>query len=362
MFEIFREWKDRHFSDPQRVILGFMLLAGAALIYFLGGLLAPVMVSIVIAYLLDGLVSLLHRSRVPRLAAVSIVFAVFMIGMVVMILWLLPLVFKQVSQLVQQLPGMLATVQLRLNELPTRYPEVISETQVRQIINYLNTSLTTMGRQAVTLSVASVVGLMHLVVYLVLVPFMVFFLLKDKNIILEWGRRFLPDNMDLTESVWKEANDQVTNYIRGKGWELLIIWAMSYVIFKALGLQFSLLISMFVGLSVIIPYIGVTVMGFVMALVAFIQWGWSQEFASAMGAYLVIQIFDGNLLAPLLLSGVVNLHPVAIVVAVLLFGGLWGLWGLFFAIPLATLANAVIKAWFVALEHQAETPKDTEST
>jgi putative permease len=115
-----------------------------------------------------------------------------------------------------------------------------------------------------------------------------------------------------------------------------------------------MLISLFVGLSVIIPYIGVTVMGFVMALVAFIQWGWSQEFATAMVAYLVIQILDGNLLAPLLLSGVVDLHPVAIVVAVLLFGGLWGLWGLFFAIPLATLANAVIKAWFVKRELQAE--------
>ena len=360
MLEIFREWKDRHFSDPQRVILGFMLLAGAALIYVLGGLLAPVMISIIIAYLLDGLVSLLQRFRLPRLAAVCIVFAVFMIGMLVMILWLLPLTVKQISQLAQQLPGMLGTVQSRLNELPTRYPELISETQVRQVIDYLNTSLTAMGRRVVTLSLASVVGLMHLVVYLVLVPFMVFFMLKDKEAILDWGRRFLPDNMDLTESVWQEANVQVTNYIRGKGWELLIIWAMSYVVFKALGLQFSLLISMFVGLSVIIPYIGVTVMGFVMALVAFIQWGWSHEFASAMIAYLVIQIFDGNLLAPLLLSGVVNLHPVAIVVAVLLFGGLWGLWGLFFAIPLATLLNAVLKAWFAKREHQADALPDSD--
>jgi putative permease len=278
-----------------------------------------------------------------------------MLGMLVMILWLLPLTVKQVSQLVQQLPGMLSTAQYRLLQLPTNYPELISEGQVRQIIDYLNTGINSLGRQVLSLSVASVVGLLHLVVYLVLVPFMVFFLLKDKHVIIGWGRRFLPDNMDLTESVWQEANVQVTNYIRGKGWELLIIWGISYAVFKALGLQFSLLVSLFVGLSVIIPYIGVTVMGFVMALVAFIQWGWSQEFAYAMVAYLVIQIIDGNLLAPLLLSGVVNLHPVAIVVAVLLFGGLWGLWGLFFAIPLATLVNAVMKAWVARLEHQSNT-------
>jgi len=356
MFELFREWKNRHFSDPQRVILGFMLLAGAGLIYFLGSLLAPVLISIIVAYLLDGLVSLLHRSKLPRLAAVTIVFVFFLVAMLVMMLWLLPLTARQVSQLVQQLPGMLSTIQYRLLELPTSYPELISESQVSQIIDYLNTSINMLGRRVLTLSVASVVGLMHLVVYLVLVPFMVFFLLKDKQMILDWGRRFLPDNMDLTETVWLEANVQVTNYIRGKGWELLIIWGVSYSVFKALGLQFSLLISLFVGLSVIIPYIGVTVMGFVMALVAFIQWGWGHEFASAMAAYMVIQILDGNLLAPLLLAGVVDLHPVAVVVAVLLFGGLWGLWGLFFAIPLATLVNAVIKVWFVKREHQADNP------
>ena len=355
MLAIFREWKERHFSDPQRLILGMMLLVGAALVYFLGNLLAPVFISIIIAYLLDGMVGVLQRFRLPRLAAVSIVFIVFLAGMIVMFLWLIPLAVKQVGQLVQQLPGMLATIQARLLQLPTKYPDVISENHVRQVMEFLNTSISTLGRRALTLSLASVVGLLHLVVYLVLVPFMVFFLLKDKAVILAWGRRFLPDNMDLTESVWQEANVQVTNYIRGKGWELLIIWGVSYIVFSALGLQFSLLVSLFVGLSVIIPYIGVTVMGFVMALVAFIQWGWSSDFISAMVAYAVIQILDGNLLAPLLLSGVVNLHPVAIVVAVLLFGGLWGLWGLFFAIPLATLANAVVKAWFARIEHLTET-------
>lgn len=356
MLGLFRDWKDRYFSDPQRVILGVMLLAGAGLVYFLGSLLTPVFISIIIAYLLDGMVNLLKRSRVPRMAAVSIVFVIFMAGMVVMLLWLLPLTVKQISQLVQQLPSMLGTVQSRLLQLPSKYPELISENQVGQVIDFLNTGISILGGRVLTLSLASVVGLIHLVVYLVLVPFMVFFMLKDKAVIIAWARRFLPDNMDLTESVWQEANVQVTNYIRGKGWELLIIWGISYAVFRALGLQFSLLISLFVGLSVIIPYVGVTVMGIVMALVAYLQWGWTSQFAWAMVAYAIIQILDGNLLAPLLLSEVVNLHPVAIVVSVLLFGGLWGLWGLFFAIPLATLANAVVKAWLAKVEHRADMP------
>jgi predicted PurR-regulated permease PerM len=68
-------------------------------------------------------------------------------------------------------------------------------------------------------------------------------------------------------------------------------------------------------------------------------------------AYLIIQMIDGHILVPLLFSEVVNIHPVAIIIAILVFGGLWGIWGLFFAIPLATLVHAVLKAWFVKREH-----------
>ena len=64
-----------------------------------------------------------------------------------------------------------------------------------------------------------------------------------------------------------------------------------------------------------------------------------------IAAYLVIQALDGNVLVPLLFSEVVNLHPVAIIVAILVFGGVWGFWGVFFAIPLATLVNAIVRAW-----------------
>jgi putative permease len=361
MIDLVRRWLARHFSDPERVILGLMVLVGIGLVYFVGSLLTPVFVSIIIAYLLDDLVEFCLRLRLPRLVAVIIVFLGFIIGMIVIILWLLPLTFKQISQLIQQLPMMLTTAQRELAQLPTAYPDLISENQVRQINEILNDSISSLGRQVLSFSLASVMGLFYLVVYLILVPLMVFFLLKDKLSILAWFRRFMPGNMDLTQTVWQEANLQVSNYIRGKGLEIIIVWVVSYIAFQILGLQFALVISMFVGLSVIIPYFGVTVIGFVMALAAFVQWGWGSQFIWAIAIYAIIQILDGNLLAPLLLSGVVHLHPVAIVAAILLFGGLWGVWGLFFAIPLATLINAVLKAWFAKLDLQSESPALTEN-
>jgi putative permease len=79
-----------------------------------------------------------------------------------------------------------------------------------------------------------------------------------------------------------------------------------------------------------------------------------------MGAYLVIQALDGNVLVPLLFSEVVNLHPIAIIVAILVFGGLWGFWGVFFAIPLATLVQAVLKAWPTFDDKESRPPATEE--
>jgi putative permease len=178
------------------------------------------------------------------------------------------------------------------------------------------------------------------------VPFLVFFFLKDKTAILHWLGGFLPENRGLATEVWHEVNQQIGNYIRGKIWEIIIIWVVTYITFLALKLEFAMLLALLVGLSVLIPYIGAAVMYLPVALVAYFQWGLSAEFVYALIAYSIIQLLDGNLLAPLLLSGVVNLHPVAIISAVLVFGGLWGFWGLIFAVPLATLVHAVIKAFF----------------
>lgn len=359
MIKIFKDWADKHFSDPQKVILGFLILMAIGIFYAFGNVLTPVFISIVIAYLLEGMVGLLQKWKLPRLPAVVIVFFIFMTCLIVLTLWLLPLLSRQVSQLVQQLPGMLSKGQAQLMQLPIEYPDLISESQVKQIFEFLDSGLSSFARRLLSLSIASVLGLITLIIYLVLVPLLVFFFLKDKEMILSWGKTFLPENLEMAKTVWHEANVQIANYIRGKGWEILIIWGITFAVFQLMGMQFSLLVSLFCGLSVILPYIGVTIMGIVVAVIAFFQWGWSGDFGYAVAAYSVIQIFDGNILAPLLLSGVVDIHPVAIIVAVLLFGGLWGVWGLFFAIPLATLVNAVVKAWFKRLDEKSDQPDES---
>ena len=347
--ELIRSWFRRHFADPQVVVLAMLILVCSLIILFFGRMLAPVLAAIVVAYLLEAVVSTLQKWKVPRLVAVYVVSSLFVVLALVTLFALLPLLFQQLGQLFQRLPYMIAQGQQELMKLPERYPDFISqqqlEQQVTQILDVLRSELTTLGQRVLSFSMASLLSIFTFLVYLFIVPLLVFFCLKDKDAILRWITGFMPEDRRLASKVWREVDLQIGNYVRGKVWEILIVWSASYLTFALLGLDFAMLLGLFVGLSVLIPYIGAIFMGLPVALVAYFQWGWSPQFSSTVIAYVIIQFIDGNILVTLLFSEVVNLHPLAIISAVLVFGGLWGFWGLFFSIPLATLVQAVLKAW-----------------
>jgi putative permease len=147
------------------------------------------------------------------------------------------------------------------------------------------------------------------------------------------------------QQIWHEMNLQTANYVRGKALEIVIVGVVSYVSFLVLGLDYAALLALLVGLSVLIPYIGAAVVTIPVLVVGYFQWGLGSEFMWLAIVYGVIQFLDGNVLVPLLFSEAVNLHPLIIILAVLVFGGLWGFWGVFFAIPLATLVKAMYNAW-----------------
>jgi putative permease len=339
------DWFRRTFSDPQVVLLAVLLATGFLVIIYLGNMLAPVLASVVIAYLLEGLVGVLERRRWPRIAAVWFVFSLFVLFLALLLFGVLPLVSRQLTDLIQQFPSMVTKGQLVLMELPGRYPELVSPEQIQEMFGVIRQGTLELGQKVLSLSFASLVGLITVMIYIVLMPLLVFFFLKDKELIVDWFIQFLPKDRLFAKQVWGDVDRQTSNYVRGKVIEILIVWAASLVTFTAFGLQYALLLSVLVGLSVIVPYIGAVVVTFPVVLIAWFQWGWSPEFLWLTFAYLVIQALDGNVLVPLLFSEVVNLHPVAIIVAILVFGGFWGFWGVFFAIPLATLVNAVVHAW-----------------
>jgi putative permease len=359
---IVRDWYNRYISDPQVVILALLLIAGFLVMMTLGEMLAPVMAGVIIAYLLDGVVEKCRRYGAPRLSAVVLVFLLFMSFLVFALVWMMPRLSSQLTQLVQQLPNWIAQGQDALQQLPEKYPNLFTQTQVNDLIAAIRSEITALGQRVLSVSVASVVSLMTVMVYIILVPVLAFFFLKDKDSILEWFGQRLPQERRLANQVWHDVNLQVSNYVRGKVWEIFIVGAVSYTTFTMMGLQYTLLLSTMVGLSVIIPYVGAAVVTVPVGLVAYFQWGWGSEFGWVLFAYGVIQALDGYLLVPLLFSEVVDLHPVAIIIAILVFGGLWGFWGVFFAIPLATLVQAVLKAWPIKRREEEPTTAETEAS
>ncbi|AZF62487.1 MULTISPECIES: AI-2E family transporter [Pseudomonas] len=345
MFKVLRDWIQRYFSDEEAVVLAVLLFLAFTAVLTLGGMLAPVLAGMVLAYLMQGLVTTLERMRLPGGVAVGLVFALFMGLLVVFIVVVLPLLWHQLITLFNELPGMLAKWQSLLLLLPERYPHLVSDEQVLQAIEVARGEIGKFGQWALTFSLSSLPLLVNIMIYLVLVPILVFFFLKDRAMIGRWVSGYLPRERALITRVAEEMNRQIANYIRGKVIEIVICGGVTYIAFVALGLNYAALLALLVGVSVVVPYVGAVVVTVPVMLIALFQWGWSDQFIYLMAVYGIIQTLDGNVLVPLLFSEAVNLHPVAIICAVLLFGGLWGFWGVFFAIPLATLFKAVLDAW-----------------
>ena len=345
MFKLFSDWYTRKFSDPHAVTLVVILICIALFIALFSSLLMPVFVAIALAFLLDLPVNKLMQNSMSRFSATVVVVATFLGFSLLAVLGLMPIIWKQSSNLLQEIPHMITQVQVYLMTLPEKYPDLVDVAQIESFIVLANDNLLEWGQVALKASLNSISDIVALMVYLILVPLMIFFFLKDKTELMSSIAHFLPKERRMAIKVSQEMNQQILNYIRGKVIEILIVGTSTTIAFMFLDLQYALLLGVLVGLSVLVPYVGATVVTLPVLLVALFQFGFSSEFGYVMLAYGIIQAVDGNVIVPLLFSEAVNLHPVVIIIAVIFFGGLWGFWGVFFAIPLATLVKAVINAW-----------------
>ena len=345
MLKVFRSWMERYFADEEAVLVAVILVASMLVIATLGAVLAPMITAVIIAFLMQGAVAKLKSWGINHNVAVSLAFLLLVGGMILTLVFILPAIWKQSENLIREMPKMLVEGRDLLQLLPERYPTIFSNEQVNELIAGLQVHLGELGQQIFSFSLAQIPVLVAVSIYLVLVPILVFFFLKDSDQVLRWLTNLLPRERPVMTQIWKEMNVQIANYVRGKFIEILIVGGVSSVVFSVLGLNYALLLGLVVGLSVLVPYIGAFVVTLPVVVIAFFQWGWSNELLYVVVAYGIIQILDGNVLVPVLFSEAVNLHPVAIILAVLVFGGFWGFWGVFFAIPLATLFNAILNAW-----------------
>ncbi|MDF3055632.1 MAG: family transporter [Gammaproteobacteria bacterium] len=338
-------WFQRRFVGTELGGLALLIVFVILIFWLLGKLLAPVFVSIVFAYLLQGMVSRLEKWKFSHALAVNLVFVVFFSLLVLASFILLPLLWEQLSALINDLPQKIKKLEVFVISISQEYPTYISREQVQRWIAVFQSDFSRLGNFVLSFSLSTISGTMMLVVYLVLVPLMVYFFVKDRDEILRWFSAFLPQKRQLIKHVWGEVNDQIANYIRAKILEIIIVWVAATAAFLIFGLNYAILLGVIVSLSVLVPYVGVVIVTIPVLIVGYLQWGFDIHFAYLSIVYFIIMVLDGNVLAPLLFSGTMKIHPLAVIIAILIFGALWGFWGVFFAVPLASVAKALLNVW-----------------
>ncbi len=340
--QVISKWLKGRLADTELVMLLASLLAIFILLFLVGSALAPVLLAIALAYVLDGIVDLLERCKVPRILAIATAGGGALLLILFTLLAVIPLLSEQVGKLVTKAPQYVQALRDMLSQLQANHAEWINPAYVQKLIAAIALKLQEWGGELLSFSIASIPNMITLLVYAVLVPVMIFFFLKDKESIITWMQQFLPRERSLLQRVWAELDVQIGNYIRGKFWEAFIVGLAMWLTFWWMGHEYALLLAVLTGISVWVPFVGAAVVTIPVVLLSFFQWGWSDTLTYSLLAYAIVQAVDANIIVPWLFSEVVNLHPIAIIVAILLFGSLWGIIGVVIAIPMAALVKSVV--------------------
>jgi putative permease len=346
MLDWFKEAYNAWFSDPRAFSLMFFIVAISLLLYFSGHFIVPILIALVFSFVLDWLVVLLQKAGFSRKVSLTLVLLNTTAMASFLIYYIIPDLWHQSLLLLSDLPSILSSFYIYLREFSANYPSILSLEQLESLTSDLHElfnsqHLIDLGRSIMTLSLNMVI----FCVYVFLIPLLIFFFLKDKEELKKTIMQVFPEDRELINKVCSETNTHLLNYIRGKMIEVVIVSSVTFIFFILMDLRYAELLAIVTGFSVLIPYIGATLVTLPIAMVAFFQFGWSTHFTTVMLGYLAIQILDGNLLVPLLFAELVQLHPVIIIAAILVFGGLWGTVGVFFAIPLALFLRTVWQAW-----------------
>lgn len=330
----------------------WQLFAITAVIVYLIWLLAPVLmpfaVAAMLAYLGDPLADRLERLGLNRNWAATIVFAVLLVVVVGVLLLLIPLIARQVENLIENLPryGEWAQnvawpwLQARLHLDPHTFDSDRLLAAIKAHIGSIGDVATTvLGKVS-----RSGLGVVMWMTNLVLIPVVAFYLLRDWDRLVATVDRMLPRSIQPTIAHLARESDKILGaFVRG---QLLVMLALGVFYGAGLGLvglSVGLLIGLVAGLLSFVPYLGF-IIGFVAAIVAaLVQYGDWTHVLLVCGVFMVGQLLEGYVLVPKLVGDKIGLHPVAVIFAVLAGGYLFGFLGVLLALPAASVIMVLLR-------------------
>ena len=338
-------------SDSQKWLVLVSAVSCVGLLYLLAPVLTPFLVAALLAYLFDPVVTQLQTRKLPRGVAVTLVLAVLTLLLVLLALWLLPMLEFQVIWLIRQFPHYLDVLQLLLPIWGERLgidPALLNIAALKQVIlENLGSSLSKSGDITMTLLTSvsnSSMALLGWLANIVLIPVVLFYLLRDWHVLLARIDELLPRfYQPLVKKLATESDQVLGGFLRG---QLSVMLALALIYSLGLwlaDLNLALLIGMLAGLVSFVPYLGFIV-GIVAASIAILLQ--TQDLMGLVPVLLVFgvgQMLESMLLTPWLVGDRIGLHPVAVIFAVMAGGQLFGFVGILLALPTAAVLAVLLR-------------------
>ena len=335
----------RIFSNEETIVFSLIILLTLIIFSLFIGVLTPFIISVIVAYLLVGLQKKIETYNVSENLATILAFSIFIIIGAAMFIWLIPLLYVQLQSFVLDIPRLFNEFLNFVSTIPAAFPDLVDSDQISVFFQAVSSELSSITQNIVKSSISGIQSTITVLLYIILFPILVYFFLFDRKNIIEGCLKIIPGDRAMLSQVWSEMDVQLSNYVRGKVLEIFIVGIAAAVLFASFGLNYGALLAVLVGLSVLIPYVGAFSITIPIVIIGILQFGLGSQFYLLIGLYLLLQFLDGNLLVPIIFSEAVKLHPIVIILAVFLFGSMFGFWGVFFSIPLATFIKAVWNAW-----------------
>lgn len=326
------------------VIISMLILATSAL--------TPFFIAAIISYMLQPLVSYLSRQhQFPKIITVSIISVLFLTIFIVVVVLLLPIIYQQISLLISKIPIYKNYLQTQLIPLITQKIHLIDpmitdrlKDSINNFTNGIFLLITSFANNIWRYTITTI----NLFFLFILIPIIIFYFLRDWSKMINIIDNLLPvKNQDRIRKILASINYTLAAYIRGQLNVCLLLSVYYSVSLYIIGIDFSILLGVLSGFSIIIPFVGIIISFSFTMIISYFALGISTKLFYIVIIYCFGGILDSYLLAPKMIGDKIGLHPLWIIFAVLALGNLLGFIGILFAIPIAGIIKVL---FFNAIE------------
>lgn len=333
---------------------------------FLSVVMLPVILSGLLFYLLNPLVDLMEKYKINRVLAISIIFIIIAILLIIGLAVAIPNLQRQVVVFAQNVPSYLEDADRVIDDLVTKRLPDDFRPQLEQVLANFSTQATAwasnISSKAVNWVSALISGTSQVIVALIIMPFMLFYLLRDGKGLRDYITQFLPNKLrEPVGKVLSEVNQQLSNYVRGQITVAVIVAIMFIILFKIIGLRYAVTLGITAGFLNLVPYLG-SFLAMIPALVLGLIAG-PVMLLKVIIVFIVEQTIEGRFVSPLILGSQLNIHPITILFVLLTSGSMFGIWGVLLGIPIYASAKVVISAifdWYKGVSGLYEPVEETD--